>query len=132
MLKTAFLVIMFLAFVNYAQKNNNGSECNFSKTDSLLNQVYNQVIKDYSKDTLFILRIKEAQRAWIKFRDAQVEARFPTSKKGNQYTEYGSTYPECACVIMAELTKERIKQLQARLNGTIEGNVCGGSYKTSK
>jgi hypothetical protein len=33
---------------------------------------------------------------------------------------------------MAELTKERIKQLQAWLNGTIEGNVCGGSYKTSK
>jgi uncharacterized protein YecT (DUF1311 family) len=130
MLKMIFLSIMILAFTIYAQKGENGSTCNFSKTDSLLNQVYGQVIKEYKQDTLFIIKLKEAQRAWIKFRDAYLESRFPIMPKSNQYNEYGSIYPYCACVIMTDLTKERIKQLQAWLNGTVEGDVCGGSYKT--
>jgi uncharacterized protein YecT (DUF1311 family) len=80
-------------------------------------------------DTLFIIRLKEAQRAWLKYRDAHIEARFPTAKKGDQYSEYGNIYPQCACMELTELTEERIRILEKWLKGTVEGDVCGGSYK---
>jgi uncharacterized protein YecT (DUF1311 family) len=124
--------ILFITFFAFSKGSVDSTDCYFPKIDEELNKTYNKVLNEYKSDTLFIRRIKEAQRAWIKFRDAHLESRFPSTSNTNQYNEYGSIYPYCACVIMTELTKERIKQLQAWLNGTIEGDVCGGSYKTSK
>ena len=104
-------------------------KCDFNLVDKKLNTVYNSIIIQYKDDTLFIIRLKEAQRAWLKYRDAHIEARFPTAKKGDQYSEYGNIYPQCACMELTELTEERIRILEKWLKGTVEGDVCGGSYK---
>jgi len=122
--------ILIITAIAFSKGPVDSTECYFPKIDEELNQTYNKVLSEYKSDTVFIKRLKEAQRAWIKFRDAHLESRFPTMLKSNQYNEYGSIYPYCACVIMTDLTKERIKQLQGWLNGTVEGDVCGGSYKT--
>lgn len=124
-----FSFILIIVSVAFSKGSVDSTDCYFPKIDEELNATYNKVLGEYKSDTLFIKRLKEAQRAWIKFRDAHLESRFPSEFKSNQYNEYGSIYPYCACVIMTDLTKERIKQLQAWLNGTIEGDVCGGSYR---
>lgn len=132
MLKTKTTIgyaLLFCIAVAYCG-NEKEPECNFPKVDKELNTVYSSILTQYKNDTLFLNRLKDAQRIWIKFRDAHIEARFPTTKKGNQNLEYGSIYPQCACIELTELTQERIKQLQEWLHGTIEGDVCGGSYKT--
>ena len=61
----------------------------YQKADQLLNQTYSQVLKDYAKDPEFLAKFKQAQRAWIAFRDAYLAARFP---KTNKQVEYGSSY----------------------------------------
>jgi len=122
-----FLFLCIFAMNCFSQDT---AKYDYKTTDKQLNMVYNKILLESKSDTLFVKRLKEAQRAWIKFRDAQIEARFPTVKKDDQDKEYGSIYPVCACLELTELTKQRINQLEAWLNGTVEGNVCGGSYKT--
>ncbi len=124
-----FLAFMFVALsVSNPAFCGQDSEpgCDFNQESKKLRAVYDSILTQYKDDTLFIFRLKKAQRAWLKYRDAHIEARFPTAKKGSQPSEYGSIYPQCACM---ELTEERIRILEKWLKGTIEGDVCGGSYK---
>jgi uncharacterized protein YecT (DUF1311 family) len=127
-IKISFLTIIILTFTFAEQKAE--PECDYNQVDKKLNTIYNSILSQYKDYTLFINRFKEAQRAWLKYRDAHLESRFPTKIKGNQYSEYGSIYPQCACIELKELTEERIKILEKWLDGTVEGDVCSGSYKT--
>ena len=99
---------------------------NYKKADKELNTIYNKILKDYKTDTKFILKIKEAQKAWIKFRDAEMNALFPVEDKN---LEYGSVFPMCWSMSLTELTKERTKKLKIWANGIKEGDACSGSIK---
>ena len=91
----------------YAEANNINAEA-----DKQLNAAYDQLIKsiraDNDKDRAEILvaRLRESQRAWLKYRDAQVDfvgihANIGSASSRNAgMTSYS-----------AELTKERIKDL---------------------
>lgn len=46
----------------------------YKKADQALNATYAIVLKNYAKDPQFLAKLKQAQRAWIAFRDAQLEA----------------------------------------------------------
>jgi uncharacterized protein YecT (DUF1311 family) len=106
--------------------------CNYITIDGQLNKIYNQILKEYKNDTIFLNKLKTAQKAWIKFRDAQLEARFPSNTQSDKNEIYGSVYPMCACIELSKLTEDRIKQLQVWLNGVVEGDVCAGSYQLKK
>lgn len=97
------------------------------KADQALNATYAIVRKDYAKDPQFLAKLKQAQRAWIAFRDAQREARFPQADKS---AEYGSVNPSCRCAVLSELTEQRTKELKTWADGIPEGDVCNGSVKT--
>jgi uncharacterized protein YecT (DUF1311 family) len=98
-----------------------------SAADKELNQVYQQVLSKYAKDTVFVAKLKVAQKAWLAFRDAELAARFPDNDKSN----YGSVYPMCADNELEAMTRKRTEELRAWLKGTQEGDVCAGSYQTS-
>jgi Lysozyme inhibitor LprI len=87
------------------------------------------ILKEYAKDQQFIAKLKTAQRAWLAFRGAQLEALFP---KTDKQAEYGSVYPMCRCSELQSLTEERAKQLKRWLDGTKEGNVCAGSVRRAQ
>ena len=93
--------------------------------DKELNQVYQQVLQKYATDKTFIAKFKAAQKAWLAFRDAELEARYPDAKSG----DYGSVYPMCANNEEEALTRKRIAELREWLKGTQEGDVCAGSYQ---
>ena len=98
-----------------------------SAADKELNQVYQQVLHKYAKDTVFIGKLKAAQKAWLAFRDAELAARFPVEDK----TNYGSVYPMCASNELEAMTLKRTEELREWLKGTQEGDVCAGSYQTN-
>ena len=100
------------------------------KADKDLNITYQRILKKYAKDALFVKRLKEAQRAWLAFRDAQIQMKFPTSSAAESTVQYGTVYPMCSASYKAELTEQRTKQLREWLTGIEEGDVCAGSVKT--
>lgn len=97
----------------------------FKKADDELNRVYSQVLKKYKNDKIFISKLQKAELAWIKFRDAEIEAIYPKEDK----SFYGSVYPVCVNMDMTEITQQRIKELKLWLKGVQEGDVCSGSRR---
>lgn len=98
----------------------------YAQADVELNQVYRQILSVYSEDKAFLDKLKTAQRAWIAFRDAHLEALYPEQDKR---FAYGSMYPSCSNHDLTVLTRQRITQLQQWLTGVNEGNACTKSIK---
>jgi uncharacterized protein YecT (DUF1311 family) len=48
----------------------------FAKADKELNQAYQSLIKNAADDAIFISKLRLVQKAWLAFRDADLEARF--------------------------------------------------------
>ena len=120
------LILSVLSFAQTQTEMNIDSYNQYLKVDKELNVVYQKILKKYSTDTLFLKKLKIAQNLWIKFRDAEAEAKFPAEDK--KY-EYGSIFPICYNSFLEELTRKRILELKKQLNGYDDGNVCNGSVK---
>ena len=97
-----------------------------AQADKQLNEVYQRILKEYAADPVFIANLREAQRAWVKFRDAEMKAKYPDREAGY----YGSVHPTCWASYLAELTSQRTKDLRVWLTGIEEGDACIGSVKT--
>ena len=93
----------------------------YKKADADLNRVYQQLLSVKGREQQFAERLKIAQRAWIVFRDAQLESLYSAP---DPYVQYGSVYPMCYCLAQKELTVHRTQQLKQMLNPK-EGDVCG-------
>lgn len=100
----------------------------YQKADQALNRTYQQILKEYRTQTVFLQSLKTAQQRWLQFRDAEMKARYPAA---NSQLEYGSFFPVCYSNGMEELTKARTKQLQLWLTGIPEGDMCNGSVKVA-
>lgn len=110
---------------------NQCSSQNNQTADEELNSVYQAVLTKHAKDKSFIENFKQAQRAWLKWRDAEMAAIYPEQK---QLGYYGSSFAGCWSDQLATLTRERTLQLRKWLDGVQEGDVCAGSipFKTSE
>jgi len=83
----------------------------FAKADKELNQTYQSLIKKEADDPLFISRLRLAQKAWLAFRDADLDARFACAEDDARIC-WGSMYPMSFVSRKAELTRERTKHLK--------------------
>jgi uncharacterized protein YecT (DUF1311 family) len=108
---------------------NSCADKEYAAADAELNRVYQGILKRYKDDPKFIAKFRESQRAWLKYRDAELDARFPHADEGKSTHYYGSIFPMCASQYQAQLTRERIAKLAEWLDGTEEGDVCAGSVK---
>jgi uncharacterized protein YecT (DUF1311 family) len=107
------------------------NECassNYGAADKELNQVYRQVLAKYAGDKVFIAKLRAAQKAWLAYRDAELEAIYPAYDKSS---EYGSVYPMCANNMLEAMTRKRTEELRAWLKGAEEGDVCAGSNRSN-
>jgi len=108
------------------------NECAASKlaqANQELNRVYQAIQSKHQDDPVFLQKLKLAQRAWINFRDAQIDMIYP-HRDDSSY--YGSSLPMCVQGQLTTLTTERTKTLNTWLQGVEEGDVCAGSIKTSE
>lgn len=96
------------------------------RADDTLNEIYNMVLAKYKDDQEFIDKLIAAELAWIAFRDAEMEAIFP---KQDKQRHYGSAFPMSFCIVKAELTWDRVKQLNEWLVGFPEGDLAAGSRR---
>ena len=94
--------------------------------DAELNRVYDEIRRRYQDDDVFLGKLKEAQRAWIAFRDAELGAIFPHSE---QPRYYGSMLPYCLQSWLSLMTRQRILELRRWLaEPGEEGDICTGSF----
>jgi uncharacterized protein YecT (DUF1311 family) len=107
---------------------NNEAAADFKGADKQLNSVYQEILSDYADDEVFIASLKEAQRCWIAFRDAQLKMKFPDREPGY----YGSILPLCEMMYLTELTQNRIKALQVWIDGVQEGDMCSGTVRVKQ
>ncbi|MBU3666115.1 MAG: DUF1311 domain-containing protein [Chthoniobacterales bacterium] len=98
------------------------------EADDELNTTYRKLLEEYAGDEAFIASLKEAQRCWVAFRDAQLQMKYPEREPGY----YGSIQPMCEADYLAELTQERTAALKVWLEGVEEGDACAGSVKTKE
>lgn len=123
----AVLLLIAPAFAQTQGDMNADASADLAKADAELNQVYQQVLKEYGDDPLTVTKLKAAQRAWIALRDADLAATYPhTAEPGY----YGSVLPMCLAGRQAELTRQRTAELRRWLTGVTEGDVCAGALKT--
>lgn len=110
-----------------AQDESERKSCDeYRRVDGELNRAYQIVLEKYKADALFVEKLRAAQRAWLAFRDAQVEARFPAR---DPRRAYGSAYGMCRCEELTELTRQRTDQLLDWSRGREAGDVCAGSIQ---
>lgn len=122
----AMLIGAMLAMPVFAQTQqelNDGACAEYRKVDAQLNETYQAILRKKGDDAVFLAALKKAQRAWIAFRDAELEAVYPEEDKR---VHYGSVYTMCSCSLATELTQQRVEQLTTWLTAE-EGDVCSGS-----
>jgi uncharacterized protein YecT (DUF1311 family) len=83
------------------------ARADFEKADAELNKTYEALLAKLP-DTEGKKKLKQSQRAWLTFRDAEVA--FAVDE-----VRGGSMAPTIRYATMTELTEQRIKQLKTRL-----------------
>ena len=137
-----FLRIFFICFAGFCLAQNERLPCQntedmtqlelnecarqeYLDADRMLNEVYRGIREKHKDDSLFLESLRDAQRAWVAFRDAEMAALFPHAK---EHRYYGSIFPMCWSQHLTRLTRNRIDSLRVWLDGVPEGSVCSGSY----
>lgn len=122
---TSFFLISNLSSAQTQLEMNATANTDYKKADKELNSTYKKILKEYSTDLVFIKNLKITQNIWIKFRDAEMNMKYPQKAPGY----YGSVFPTCWNMYMTELTQKRTKELKIWLTGIPEGDACSGSVK---
>ncbi|SHL91081.1 Uncharacterized conserved protein YecT, DUF1311 family [Chitinophaga jiangningensis] len=104
-----------------AEMNKKATEA-YRQADKELNDIYQAIQKEYAANKKFLENLRDAQRLWVQFRDAQLKAMFPEAAKN-----YGSMFPVCKSNYLTLLTTQRIESLRVWLNGLPAGETCTGS-----
>ena len=88
----------------------------FNSADRELNMTYQALLKKERDDPLFLSKLRLAQRAWLEFLQADLDAQFACPEEESKLICWGSMYPMSYFYRKTELTRERIKHLQRFLN----------------
>jgi uncharacterized protein YecT (DUF1311 family) len=96
----------------------------FRKSDEEMNRLYQALLKKHESKKVFVEKLREAQRAWLRYRDAHLNSWYPDVNK-----HYGTVQPICSGFILVRLTEERIRELKDMLT-PVEGDVCGFQEET--
>jgi uncharacterized protein YecT (DUF1311 family) len=121
-----FLIFNLNSFSQTQAEMNKEAYAEFNESDKRLNEIYKTILLKYKTDTIFVENLKKSQRIWIRFRNAEMEMKYPNDPKKS----YGSIYPTCRAFYLKEITDNRIKTLNIWVRGIEEGEVCLGSVRT--
>lgn len=80
----------------------------FKRVDTDLNRTYRALLAKTANQPETSAKIKSAQKVWLTFRDAYLEAMYPATDKA----EYGSMYPLQLALLRAKLTRQQTAALK--------------------
>ena len=102
-----------------------GSEERVDLQEEALNSTYRRIFASYADDPVFLARLKESQRAWLKFRDAELKALFPHADKPGFYGDLD----RARNIWHERLTGTRTLELSRWLQGTTADDPARASIK---
>ncbi len=76
-----------------------------AQADSELNAAYKVFLAKIAGDSLAIAKVRDAERAWLSYRDAYIEAVYPAQEK---QLAYGTEYPMDVNLLRTKLTREHL------------------------
>ncbi len=79
------------------------------RVDAELNSTYKKLLLAAGDRSSAVEKIKTAERAWIVYRNAYIEAMFPAEDK---QSEYGSRFPMEVSLLQVKLTKKQNEALK--------------------
>lgn len=88
----------------------------FERADAELNAAWKALLAALDSQPAAVKQARAAQRAWLAFRDAEVEAHFPLEDGEDPHVMYGSMYPMSRHGVMTTLTRQRTEQLRVRID----------------
>ena len=83
-----------------------------TRVDAEMNRIYARLLSKAQGDPEGRAKIRAAERAWIAYRDAYIDAMCPAN---NKQAEYGSIYPMEVDLLGAKLTRQQITALKELL-----------------
>ena len=89
-----------------------------SRSQNELDHIYNQLLAKASGQPEASAKIKAAEKSWLNYRDAYLDAMYPATDK---QAEYGTIYPMEANLLRARLTKQHIFDLKEMLRHYNDG-----------
>jgi uncharacterized protein YecT (DUF1311 family) len=121
-----YMSILCFQVIGQSQSDLNlSAERSYLEKDNELNQIYQEILTEYADDVEFIANLRNSERLWIKFRDAEMLMKYPE----NSGVRGGTVFTLCYFNYKTELTQKRIDTLKQWLEGEPEGEVCSGSVK---
>jgi uncharacterized protein YecT (DUF1311 family) len=84
-----------------------------ARVDSELNSVYRKLLSQTTSQPGATAKIKSVEKAWIAYRDAYIDAMYPSNDK---LAEYGSVYPMEVELLRAKLTNRQVKAVKELLD----------------
>ncbi|CAI8767921.1 lysozyme inhibitor LprI family protein [Methylocaldum szegediense] len=132
-LKVVFITLLLAPVITYSEDlpkcNRDGTQLEinacaadeFDKAERKLNEVYRALLKKEEKNVIFIQKLRAAQRAWLAFRDAELEAMY-ACEEGS--TCWGTILPLCYADYKTKLTRERTQRLQQFLDKGHPADNC--------
>jgi len=91
---------------------NECADAEAARADAELNRVYGELLAAAAPQKEATAKIKASELAWIRYRDAYLDAMYPAA---NKQEEYGTIYPTEADLLHAELTRRQITALEKLL-----------------
>jgi uncharacterized protein YecT (DUF1311 family) len=87
----------------------------YDDADATLNHTWRRLAEALADQPVALAALRRSQRAWIAFRDAEVDAHFPVADGEDPRFVYGSMYPMSRSAVLTRLTRDRTAQLRAHL-----------------
>lgn len=83
------------------------------RADTELNDVYAKLLSKISGNQTTVNKVKSAERAWVAYRDAYIEAMYPAADK---QAHYGTMFPMEVDLLRSKLTHDQIIALRVLLD----------------
>ncbi len=83
-----------------------------ARVDAKLKTTYRALLARVTSQPEALAKIKAAERAWIAYRDAYIDATYPAKNKA---IEYGTIYPLDVTLLRAKLTWRQVAALEDML-----------------
>lgn len=123
-MKTLLLTLsIILPITLLYPQNYKNSRTYFENSDKKLNEVYGELLNVNRSDTIFVKDLKVSQRAWLRFRDAQLTLIYPDHAS----VEKMNSLSDSELVYLAYLTDNRTRVLAELLNPST-AIVSGSSF----
>jgi uncharacterized protein YecT (DUF1311 family) len=95
------------------------------EAEAEVDRALQELLSKASDDKLLVAKTQAAQKQWLAYRDAELEARFPHAK--DPFPRYGSGFPMLWRLEHARMSRARARELRERLSDEYGADADGGA-----